>query len=86
MQWFATEPHGRVARREATSLAKALQHELIAWDARQRNPLEISQQWAATLHAPRVATAILNKVSEQKSSGRLSDALRLPPKTDTAIL
>jgi hypothetical protein len=80
MKWFATEPHGRIARRETTTMVEAIQHELTAWDNGQRNPITISQKWGATLHAPNVATAILNKCLERNSPAPASDATRQPPK------
>lgn len=59
MKWFAAEPFGRMAKRDAASLAKAIEEEMTAWDEGRRDPQEISQHWSQQFHAPRVAERIL---------------------------
>jgi hypothetical protein len=48
-----------MAKRDAASLAKAIEEEMTAWDEGRRDPHEISQHWSQQLHAPRVAERIL---------------------------
>jgi glycosyltransferase involved in cell wall biosynthesis len=59
MKWFAAEPYGRMATRDAASMAKAIGQEMAAWDEGHREPNQISRYWAEQLHAPRVAEQIL---------------------------
>lgn len=59
MKWFAAEPFGRMAKRDAASLAKAIEMEMTAWDEGRRDPHEISRHWSEKLHAPRVAKQII---------------------------
>jgi hypothetical protein len=59
MKWFAVEPFGCMAARNESSLAKAIEEEMTAWDNGLRNPSEISRYWSGQLHAPRVAESIL---------------------------
>ncbi|MFN6018274.1 MAG: glycosyltransferase [Verrucomicrobiota bacterium] len=59
MKWFAAEPFGRMATRDAASLANAIEKEMAAWDEGRRDPHEISRHWSEKLHAPRVAEQII---------------------------
>jgi glycosyltransferase involved in cell wall biosynthesis len=59
MKWFAAEPYGRMATRDAASMAKAIGQEMAAWDEGRREPNQISRYWTEQLHAPRVAERIL---------------------------
>jgi hypothetical protein len=59
MKWFAAEPYGRMATRDAASMAKAIGQEMAAWDKGRREPNQISRYWTEQLHAPRVAEQIL---------------------------
>ena len=59
MKWFAIEPYGQMAKRDAESLANAIAMEMTAWDENRRDPHEISRHWSDQLHAPRVAEQIL---------------------------
>jgi glycosyltransferase involved in cell wall biosynthesis len=59
MKWFALEPYGSMAKRDAASLAKAIGEEMTAWDEGRRDPNEISQHWSKQLHSPRVSEHIL---------------------------
>ena len=60
MQWFATEPFGRTAKRDEASLAMAVALEMSSWDHGERDSTAISQHWGGLLHAPCIAKAILS--------------------------
>ena len=68
MKWFAAEPFGQMAKRDAASLANAIVMEMFAWDEGRRNPLEITQYWSEKLHATRVAERILALTKSESRS------------------
>lgn len=70
MKWFAKEPFGRMAKRDAKSMAKAIIEELDSWDKQRRDPVEISKYWTETLHAPNIARKILECVEDMKCSSQ----------------
>jgi glycosyltransferase involved in cell wall biosynthesis len=60
MKWFACGESGRMAARNAESMAQAVWEENREWNKNARNPKVISDNWSAQLHSNRVALLILH--------------------------